>query len=284
MRRPRNGKRQSELHCKGEEKNLKRFFRLEIGHKSNRLITPPGAPLSATDIKARVDFYGNFVTLTNQVMMTVEDRTLNEATRLISQNYAQTMDEITRDVLASMATVIQCSNGTNGSTPTELAKEDIDTVVKTLLGNSAEMISEVIPGTDAFATAPTRPAFFGFIHTDLLDDLESVANFVSSSNYSAVQKVTPYEWGSTGSVRWKYTPIGIKSSASTPVYSMPIVGKEAYACIHLGSESGDFYVEQLGSAGSADPLHQRATVGFQHPFAARVLNDAFGALLLATHS
>ena len=37
-------------------------------------ITPPGAPLSATDIKARVDFYGNFVTITNQVELTVEDR------------------------------------------------------------------------------------------------------------------------------------------------------------------------------------------------------------------
>ncbi len=37
-------------------------------------ITPPGAPLSATDIKARVSFYGNFVTITNQVELTVEDR------------------------------------------------------------------------------------------------------------------------------------------------------------------------------------------------------------------
>ncbi len=46
-------------------------------------ITPPGAPLSASDIKARVDFYGNFVTITNQVELTVEDRVLNESARLI---------------------------------------------------------------------------------------------------------------------------------------------------------------------------------------------------------
>lgn len=37
--------------------------------------------------------------------------------------------------------------------------------------------------------------------------------------------------------------------------------KEAYAVVHLKSESGEFYVEPLGSAGSADPLHQRGTVG-----------------------
>lgn len=56
-------------------------------------ITPPGAPLSATDIKARVDFYGNFVTITNQVELTVEDRVLNESARLLAQNLAQTINK-----------------------------------------------------------------------------------------------------------------------------------------------------------------------------------------------
>jgi len=77
-------------------------------------ITPPGSPLSATDIKARVAFYGNFVTVTNQVELTVEDRVLNEAARLLAQNLAQTLDEVTRDVLASTSSVLQCANGVNG--------------------------------------------------------------------------------------------------------------------------------------------------------------------------
>ena len=111
-------------------------------------ITPPGAPLSATDIKARVDFYGNFVTITNQVELTVEDRVLNEAARLLAQNLAQTMDEVTRDVLASTSSVLQCANGVNGNTPTELTKADIDIAVRTLLGNDAEMISEVVRNND----------------------------------------------------------------------------------------------------------------------------------------
>lgn len=109
-------------------------------------VTPPGAPLSATDIKAQVSFYGNFVTITNQVELTVEDRVLNESSRLLAQNLAQTMDEVTRDVLASTSSTLQCSNGVNGLTPTELTKADIDAAVKTLLGNDAEMISEVVPG------------------------------------------------------------------------------------------------------------------------------------------
>lgn len=247
-------------------------------------VTPPGAPLSATDIKARVDFYGNFVTITNQVELTVEDRVLNEAARLLAQNLAQTMDEVTRDVLASTSSVLQCSNGVNGQTPTELTKADIDSAVKTLLGNDAEMISEVVTGTNAFATAPVRPAFWAYIDTDLLDDLEAVANFLHSSNYASQQTVLDAEWGSTGNVRWLYTSVGSVSSATPAVYNNFIIGKEAYAVVHLRSETGEFYIEPLGSAGAADPLHQRGSVGWQHPFVARILNDAFMLNLMATHS
>lgn len=69
------------------------------------------------------------------------------------------MDEVTRDVLASTTSVLQCSNGTNGSTPTELTKDDIDAAVQTLLNNDAEMISEIIVGRDAFGkvSAEVKP-------------------------------------------------------------------------------------------------------------------------------
>jgi N4-gp56 family major capsid protein len=247
-------------------------------------ITPPGSPLSVTDIKATVDFYGNFVTITNQVELTVEDRVLNESARLLAQNLAQTMDEVTRDVLASTSSVLQCSNGVNGQTPTELTKADIDNAVRTLLGNDAEMISEVVTGRDAFGTSPVRPAFWAYIDTDLLDDLEAVANFLHSANYPNQQTVLDAEWGATGNVRWLYTSVGSVSSAATPVYNNFIIGKEAYAVVHLRSETGEFYIEPLGSAGSADPLHQRGSVGWQHPFVARILNDAFMINLMATHS
>jgi N4-gp56 family major capsid protein len=194
------------------------------------------------------------------------------------------MDEVTRDVLASTSSVLQCANGVNGSTPTELSKADLDAATKTLLGNDADMISDVITGRDAFGTAPVRPAFFGYIDTDLLDDLEAVSNFLSSANYPNNSRVLDNEWGSTSNIRWLYTSVGSVSSATPAVYNNFIIGKEAYAVVHLGSESGEFYIEPLGSAGAADPLHQRGSVGWQHPFVARILNDAFMINLTATHS
>ncbi len=240
--------------------------------------------MSATDIKARVDFYGNFVLITNQVELTVEDRVLNEAARLLAQNLGQTMDEVTRDVLASVTSVVACSNGVNGNTPSEITKADIDSAVFTLLGSDAEMISAVVTGKNAFGTSPVRPAFYAYMDTALLDDLEEVSNFDNSANYPNQQSVLENEWGATGNVRWLYTSIGSVSAASPAVYNNFIIGKEAYAVVHLGSETGEFYVEPLGSAGAADPLHQRGSVGWQHPFVARILNDSFMLNLTATHS
>jgi len=85
-------------------------------------------------------------------------------------------------------------------------------------------------------------------------------------------------------VRWLYTSVGSKSGASPNVFNNFIIAKEAYAVVHLRSETGEFYVEPLGSAGSADPLHQRGSVGWQHPFVSRILNDDFMLSLTSTHS
>jgi N4-gp56 family major capsid protein len=243
-------------------------------------ITPPGTSLDATDIKTRVSFYGNYVTITNEVQLTVQDRILNESTKLLGQNGAQTIDEVVRDVLVSTSSVILAANGANGGTPTELTKADIDAVVRILLSNDAKMISEVIKPSSYFATTPVRPAFWGFIHSDLVDDLENVSGFSYTSNYSQMLALDS-EWGSTGNVRWKYTSAG---SVSGGVYNLPIVAKEGYGIVHLRAETCEFYVNPLGSSGAADPLHQRGTIGWSHPFAARLLNDLLVINLKVTHS
>lgn len=246
-------------------------------------VTPPATPLSVNDIKARIQWYGNYVVITDEVQMTVEDEVLNQSARLLSQNLAQTVDEITRDVLVSCSSVYQCQYGSNAQTPTNLTKEDIDSVVQNLLSNDALMISEIITGSNFIGTSPVRPAFWGMIDTDLLDDLEQVSNFQNIANYSQ-QRILDDEWGSVGNVRFLKTSVGYSSGASPNVYSIPVVGKEAYAVVSLGSNMGEFYVNPLGSGGASDPLAQRATVGWKLPFTSRILNDAFMYVMLATHS
>jgi len=246
-------------------------------------ITGPGAPFDTQRISAQIKWYGNHQIITDQVQLTVEDQVVNQSARLLAQNMAATIDEITRDVLASTSSVIQCSAGSNGQTPTELTREDINFAVKSLLGRDADMIGEVITATDGVSTAPVRDAFFSFVHTDLLDDLEAVEGFKNTAEYPQ-QKILPSEWGSVGNMRFLYSSVGSKSDSSPEVYNNIVVGKEAYGAIHLSSEGGKFYVKGLGSGGSVDPVNQRSSVGFKVAYASRILNDAFMVNMMSTHS
>jgi len=88
-------------------------------------------------------------------------------------------------------------------------------ILFTVIPNGASSLAKVL---DQFATAPVRPAFWGYLDTDLLDDLEAVSNFLHSSQYPGDGKdVLDAEWGATGNVRWLYTSVGSVSSASPAV-------------------------------------------------------------------
>lgn len=247
-------------------------------------VTPAGQKLSKTDLLAKVSQYGDFVYVTDWVNMTVEDPVLTVAQEELGDQEGRTRDELVRDILIASLTATHAAGGSNGNTPTEITKADIDDLVKTLLGADAEFFAPKITASTGVGTSPIRDAFWGIAHTDLIDDLEDVSNFKSTSEYPKQEGVVDGEWGSTGNVRWLVSSVAAKNLTPTPdEYDLPIIGKNAYAVTDLesGSES---IVKAFGSGGTSDPLNQRATAGWKMAFVARILNDNFIQLLQVTHS
>jgi N4-gp56 family major capsid protein len=196
------------------------------------------------------------------------------------------MDQIVRDTLSSVASATNASNGSNGNTPTEITKTDIDGVVKTMMGNDAKFISELVDGRSgaAFGTVPIAPSYFGLADTDISDDLAAVADFVSVQEYGAKQSVNEAEWGATNRVRWLLSSAGKATSESPVQYHCFIVGQNAYGMTEISGGTANVIVKAFGSGGSADPLDQRATVGWKSFFVSRILNDSFMHNLEVTHS
>ena len=226
----------------------------------------------------------DYVYITDWVNMTVEDAVLAVAQQELGDQEGRTRDELVRDIMVASLSAVHAAGGSNGSTPTEITKADIDDMVQTLLGYDAEMYAPQITAGSGVGTSPVRAAFWGIAHTDLIDDLEDVSNFKSTVEYPKQDGVIDGEWGSTGNVRWLVSSVADKQTAPTPdEYNLPIIGKNAYAVTDLesGSES---VVKAFGSAGTADPLNQRATAGWKMAFVARILNDHFIQLLQVTHS
>lgn len=112
----------------------------------NSGVTPPAQTLSSVDIDAKISFYGTYVILNEQVTLQNQDPVLNECAKRLGVSMRQTEDTLTRDMLASTASFINCVGGVNGDNPTEITRSDVDDVVRVLLGNDAYTIGDYMEG------------------------------------------------------------------------------------------------------------------------------------------
>jgi N4-gp56 family major capsid protein len=186
----------------------------------------------------------------------------------------QTEDQLTRDMLASTASFINCTAGINGDSPTELTRPDVDTVVEALLSNNAYTIMDNIEGEDRFGTAPVRDAYFALCNTALIGDFDNVNGFTNKSQYPSPMNALRSEWGAIGNLRFLISSIGSltpnASALGQTVYNIFCVGMEAYACIEQDGYSASFIYRPPIYDG---PLALNASVGYKFAEVPRITND-----------
>jgi len=149
----------------------------------NSGICPVGQIASAINIDAEAKFYGTFVTLNEQVTLQAQDPVLNEMTIRLGVSLRETEDTLMRDKLKASANFVNCIGGSNGDSPTEITRSDVDYVIRTLRNASAMSFVTGIPGENKFGSAPVRDAYFGLGHTNLIGQLDAVNGFVQKWSY-----------------------------------------------------------------------------------------------------
>lgn len=208
---------------------------------------------------------------------------LNECARRLGVSLRQTEDQLTRDMLASTASFINCTGGVNGDNPTEITRSDVADVYTTLLGNNAYTILDNIEGADKFGTAPTRAAFFALCNTSLIPDLEAVNGFTHTSQYPSPMNIPPSEWGAIGNLRFLVSSIGSftqsASNLGANVYNIFCVGMDSYACIDQDGYSAQFIYRPPIYDG---PLALNVTIGYKFAEVPRITNDEWLLNLRAT--
>lgn len=232
---------------------------------------PDAQALTNVSLTAQVAWYGTYTKVTDVVDLTSQDPVLTIAGQKLGRNEGKTFDTLTRDIIAATASMVNASSGVNGNTPTEITRTDIDTVVETLLGNDAEFMTPMIMAKAADGTLPVRPAFWGIVKSTIVMDLEACVGFQSVSGYPAQQGVDDAEWGAVGNVRFLQSSNAKQTADVTPIYPIPIIGKDAYGTVNLGKTKN--VVKGFDTAGS--PLNRYATSGWIVPWASRILNDLF---------
>lgn len=188
-------------------------------------------------------------------------------------------------MLAGTAAFINATGGVNGDNPTEITREDVNTVVRTLLDNDAYTILDNIEGEDKFGTAPVRDAYFALASTQLVGDLDSVAGFINKNEYPAPMNALRSEWGAVGNLRFLISSIGSitpnGSALGNDIFNIFCVGLEAYACIEQDGYSASFIYRPPIYDG---PLALNASVGYKFAEVPRITNDAWVINLRVTRS
>ena len=218
-------------------------------------LTPDGQSLNMSVIEATVAQYGGYITLSDVLLLTAVDNNLVQATKLLGAQAGATLDTITREVLNGGTNVI-FAGGKEAREDLDasslLKVEDVKKAVRLLKNQNAEQISG---------------SWVGIIHPDISYDLTNDPAWKDVKTYSDPSDIYEGEIGKLYGVRFvETTEAKIWAGAGNggrAVYSTLILGDNAYGVTEISGGGLQHIVKQLGSAGTGDPLDQRATAGWK---------------------
>lgn len=223
--------------------------------------TPDGQSLTMSILAADVKQYGGFVELSDMLLMTAIDNNLVQATKLLGGQAGRTLDTITREVL-NAGTNVQYAEGQVASRAA--LKGGAESGNHYLTVNAIRMAVRTLKRMNA---PKINGDYVAIIHPDCTYDLMSDPNWKYPHQYVDTKEIYEGEIGKIEGVRFVETSeakIFEKAGASSrDVYSTLVMGDDAYGVTDIKGGGLQHIVKQLGSGGTADPLNQRATVGWK---------------------
>lgn len=232
-------------------------------------VTPTAQNLSMTAVTATVAQYGAFVEVSDLLDMTALDNVISDSSELLGEQLGNVIDMIVRDVMHS-TTNVQFANGRASAaaiTATDvLTVAEIRKAVRTLKKNKARQ----------FTRKGGKPHFVCICDPSATYDLQSDTLWQDVSKYSNAEQIYDGEIGRLFGVVFVESTNEkvVTNTGSIGVHDTFVFGADSYGVIDIeGSGAVKAIVKPHGSAGTADPLDQRATVGAKvTAFTAAVLN------------
>lgn len=245
-------------------------------------VTPSGTQASVTDITATVQYYGDYITLTDVVSVETYDPILTEFAEMLGEQAGDSIDQLMRNVLKAGTTIQYASTATADNEITaamKMNRAEVKEAVRTLRGNNAKPVTKMIDPSDGISTTPIGRSFIGIASEDTIYDLDDATGWIPVEKYPNRSTVMMDEMGSLANVRFlmstnAYVNSGAGADSNDVHYTL-IFGQNAYAMTRISTMTLQNIVKPLGSAGAADPLNQRGTTGWTLSFVGKILNENF---------
>ncbi|MGM9949774.1 MAG: N4-gp56 family major capsid protein, partial [Lysinibacillus sp.] len=243
-------------------------------------VTPDGATASKTNITATVEQYGDYMSFSDRVDFEEIDPVISGYT--VEQGYQakETLDIIVRDIL-SAGTNVMYAGGKLARAELEAATFDVNTGK---FGGGAFSIRDARKAVRFFKKNFIKPVagndYICYISPDTAFDIMDDPSFQKAMDYGGnIKPMMDNEIGRMHQVRYievtnaKVFPAAGAGTPKADVHAAIFIGRNAFGTTEISGEGNVKNITKaLGSAGTADPLNQRQTIGWKV--------NAFGAVRL----
>ena len=217
-------------------------------------VTPDGKSLNVTAVTATVAQYGDYITQSDVLELTSIDNTIVEATKILGRQAGLTLDTVTRNVLQSGTNVTYCpkSSGDEVTSRTgldatcQLTVKVVQQVVAKLKGQNAPTING---------------KYVAIIHPYVAYSLMRDPEWIDAHKYAQPDNLFTGEIGEIAGVRFVETTEAKVYQGG--VFGTLIMGANAYGVTEITGGGLQTIIKQKGSAGTADPLDQRSSIGWK---------------------
>ena len=221
-------------------------------------VTPDGKSLEVSTITATVAQYGDYITQSDVLELTSLDNTILEATKLLGRQAGLTLDTITRNVLQSGTNVTYCPKvAADGSTTAVTSRAGLDETCQL----TVDVVKQVVAKLRAQNAPTIGGKYVAIIHPYVAYDLMSDPKWIEAHQYAKPENLYEGEIGELAGVRFVQTTEA--KIYENGVFGSLFLGEGAYGVTEITGGGLQTIVKQKGSAGTADPLDQRSSVGWK---------------------
>lgn len=243
----------------GKTMNFRKFNSLTAPSASlTEGVTPDGNDLNITTVEAVVKQEGDYVVISDMVQMAGIDPVLTETAELLGEEAGELIDTRIQEAISTGTNVYFAGGAESRANVTEkLTGSDIKKLVRKLKNANAKRFA------DGFYHMQVDPS----IAYDIMED----PFWVDVSKYAKPEQMAKGELGKMHGMKFfETTNLRTVDEGGKDIHIAYAYGKDAYACVELESGAGkpEIIVKPNGSAGSTDPLNQRASAGWKNCFTA----------------
>lgn len=235
-------------------------------------VTPDGKSLTVSTITATVAQYGDYITQSDVLELTALDNTILEATKLLGRQAGATLDTVVRNVLQAGTNVTYCPKIVSGAETAVTSRAGLDATAQL----TVKVIQQVVAKLRAQNAPTINGKYVAIVHPYVAYDIMRDPEWIDAHKYAQPTNLYQGEIGEIAGVRFVqtteakiYTGEGCPSGLA--VFGTLIFGDDAYGVTEITGGGLQTIVKQKGSAGTADPLDQRSSVGWKASKTAELL-------------